>query len=146
LSAYADTSFLVSLYVLDANSEAAAEQMKRAKLPLLLTPFGELELANAFALRMFRKELSASKLKAARSLLARDIENGVFEQKPLPEMVFARAKRLAQTRTPRPGTRTLDILHVASALLLGADTFHTMDRNQAKLARVEGLRVFWIEV
>jgi predicted nucleic acid-binding protein len=91
---------------------------------------------------MFRKELSASKLKAARSLLARDIENGVFEQKPLPEMAFARAKRLAQTRTARLGTRTLDILHVASALLLGADTFYTMDRNQAKLARAERLRVF----
>lgn len=140
MSGYADTSFLVSLYVLDANSGAAAEQMKRAELPLLLTPFGELELENAFALRSFRKELSASKLKIVRSLFARDIADGIFAQKPLPEMAFERAKKIARTRTPRLGTRTLDILHVASALLLRAGIFYTLDRRQAKLAKAENLK------
>lgn len=44
MSAYADTSFLVSLYTPDANSASAAAQMKRLRTPFFLTPFGEFEL------------------------------------------------------------------------------------------------------
>jgi predicted nucleic acid-binding protein len=142
LSVYADTSFLVSLYVLDANSALAAAQMKRAILPIVLTPFGEFELANALYLRLFRKELAPSKVKAARALITKDIGDGVLELKPLSPAVYDRAKLIARKHTPRLGTRTLDILHVASALLLNADTFYTFDRNQARLAKREGLTVF----
>ena len=141
MSAYADTSFLVSLYVLDANSAAASAQMRKAELPVLLTPFGEAELANALSLRVFRKELSAPKMRLAYALFAKDVAGGVFAAKPLPAMVFERAKNLSRARTPRLGTRTLDILHVASALLLKANTFYTFDRNQARLAKAEGLAV-----
>jgi predicted nucleic acid-binding protein len=139
LSAYADTSFLVSLYVLDSNSGAAAEQMKHATLPILLTSFSEVELANAFYLRLFRKELLASKAKAAYALLAKDIADGILESRPVASEVYSRAKQIARKHTPRLGTRTLDVLHVASALILRADTFYTFDRNQKKLARAEGL-------
>ncbi len=141
MSVYADTSFLVSLYILDANSAAASARMEKSKLPVLLTPFGELELENAISLRVFRKELPLGKAKAARSLFATDVENGVFAVRPLPATLFDRAKRLVRSRTPRLGTRTLDVVHVALALLLQADTFLTFDRNQARLAKAEGLSV-----
>ena len=141
MSTYADTSFLVSLYVLDANSALAANQIKHAKLPILLTPFGELELANALFLRLFRKELVPSKVKAAYALLRSDIDGGIFQLKPLSAGVYERAKQFARRRTPQLGTRTLDVLHVALAALLQADTFFTFDRDQGKLARAEGLRV-----
>ena len=141
MSAYADTSFLVSLYVLDANSTAASARMEKSKLPVLLTPFVELELGNALSLRVFRKELSSGRAKAARSLFTTDVENGVFAVRPLPATLFDRAKRLTRTRTPHLGSRTLDVLHVAAALLLQADTFFTFDRNQARLAKAEGLLV-----
>jgi len=36
---------------------------------------------------------------------------------------------------------TLDTLHVASALELGAERFWTFDERQAKLARAVGLKV-----
>src|SRR5207248_8274065 len=49
--------FLFSLYVLDANSAAAAAKMKRAALPLLLTDLGKIEVLNAIGLRLCRKEL-----------------------------------------------------------------------------------------
>jgi len=141
MSAYADTSFLVSLYVLDANSALAATQMKQAKLSILLTPFGELQLTNAILLRLFRRELLPSKVKAARALVGRDIEDGVLLLKPLAAAVYERAKQIARRRTPRLGARTLDVLHVASALVLQADTFYTFDRSQGKLATAEGLTV-----
>jgi predicted nucleic acid-binding protein len=141
LSAYADTSFLVSLYILDANSALAAAQMKHARLPILLTPLGELELANALYLRLFRKELAASKVKAAHSLFTNDTQDGIFQTIPLMPAAWERAKRIARKQTPRLGTRSLDIIHVASALALQAKTFYTFDRNQGKLAEAEGLVV-----
>jgi predicted nucleic acid-binding protein len=141
LSAYADTSFLASLYVLDASSALAAGRMKRAKLPLLITPFGELELTNAVALRLFRKELSAFQVKAAHALIRKDLEDGVLMVNALPASAFERAKQIARRQTPRLGTRTLDVLHVASARALQADTFYTFDTRQAKLAAAEGLLV-----
>ncbi len=141
MSAYADTSFLASLYVLDDNSALAAARMKRAKLPLLMTSFGELELTNAVALRLFRKELSNSQVKAAHTLIRKDLEDGVLLVNALPVSTFERAQRIARKHTPRLGTRTLDVLHVSSALVLQADTFYTFDTRQAKLAAVEGLLV-----
>jgi predicted nucleic acid-binding protein len=141
LSAYADTSFLASLYVLDASSTLAAGRMKRAKLPVLITSFGELELINAVALRLFRKELSASQGKAAHALIRKDLEDGVLMVNALPASAFERAKQIARRQTPRLGARTFDVLHVASALALHADTFYTFDARQAKLAAAEGLLV-----
>jgi len=141
LSAYADTSFLASLYVLDSSSDLAAARMKRTKLPLLINPFGELELTNAVALRLFRKELSASRLKAAHALIRKDLEDGVLMVNALPASAFERAKQIARRQTPRLGTRTLDVLHVASALALQTDTFYPFDTRQANWPRPEGLLV-----
>jgi len=49
--------------------------------------------------------------------------------------------QMARRRTSQLGTRTLDVLHVSSAVKLQADMFYTFDRNQEKLARAEGLLV-----
>lgn len=141
MSAYADASFLVSLYVLDANSVQAAARMKRAQLPLLITPFVELELTNAISLRLFRKELPASTIKAAIALLDGDLQGGVLLSRPIPASAFERAKRMAIKQTPRLGTRSLDVLHVASALALKTDTLYTFDARQAKRAAAEGLHI-----
>lgn len=141
MSAYADTSFLVSLYVLDANSGAASAQMRTTKLPVLLTAFGELEFANAISLRVFRREITPAQAKGAYSLFTKDVESGMFAIMPLPALLFKRASRLARVRTPRLGTRTIDVLHIAAALLLHADALYTFDRRQARLAKAEGLPV-----
>jgi predicted nucleic acid-binding protein len=141
LSVYADTSFLASLYVLDANSALAAAHMKRAQLPLLITSLGELELTNAISLRLFRKELPSAMVKAAHALVRKDVRDGVVLIRALPSTAYERAKQIARKRTPRLGTRTLDLLHVASALLLEAGSLWTFDSRQAKLAAAEGLRV-----
>ena len=141
MSGYADTSFLVSIYVLDANSARAAAKMKRAKLPILLNSLGELELMNALSLRLFRGELTPSRAAAAHALVRKDIEDGILLLQPLTHAVFEKAKQIARSRTPQLGARTLDILHVASALELQADSFYTFDRIQANLAKAEGLIV-----
>ena len=48
---------------------------------------------------------------------------------------------MARRRTLQSGTRTLDVLHVSSALRLQAEMFYTFDHNQEKLAKAEGLLI-----
>jgi predicted nucleic acid-binding protein len=53
--------------------------------------------------------------------------------------VHSRAEHLARRHAAVLGTRTLDILHVAAALALGATRFVTSDRRQASLAKAARL-------
>jgi len=139
---YTDTSFLVSLYVPDANSSAAAASVRLLRSPLVLTPLGEFEFANSLALRVFRKELTAAQAASVLAHFRQDITAGILRLGPFPLAVFERATHLSLKHSAHLGTRTLDLLHVAAALSLGARCFYTFDRTQAKLARLLGLRVF----
>jgi predicted nucleic acid-binding protein len=139
LSSYLDSSVLASLYAPDANSASALDYLRQAAGPLLLTPFGEAELTNAIQLRVFGREIAAAQAQAALERLAAHIAGGVFQATPVPAAVYDVARQLSRKHTPTLGTRTLDILHVAAALVLRADAFYTFDRAQAKLAHAAGL-------
>ena len=140
MKAYADTSFLVSLYTPDANSSTAALHMQRSRTTLFVTTFSELELLNAFELRIFRGDLTSLQVQAACAALYEDIEKGVYVLTPLPGGAIDKAKDIARRRTAHLGTRTLDILHVATALVIQVDVLYSFDRQQIKLARAEGLK------
>jgi predicted nucleic acid-binding protein len=113
--------------------------MARLRGVAALTPIGELELMNALAMRAFRKEATATEIKRAQSQLREHIHSGVFALEAVPPTICERAKQISQKRTSSLGLRTLDILHVASALLLHAEEFWTFDKRQANAARAEGL-------
>jgi predicted nucleic acid-binding protein len=51
------------------------------------------------------------------------------------------AESLSRNYTVKGGHRTLDVLHVATAVHLKADLFCTLDSAQAALARAAGLKV-----
>jgi hypothetical protein len=78
LTAYLETSFLVSLYTLDANSASAVAHMRPGTGPFPLTSFCELELTNAIELRVFRREITAAQAKLALGDLGTDVAGGVF--------------------------------------------------------------------
>ena len=141
MTAFADSSFLFSLYAQDGNSPAAITRVRYAVAPLLSTDLGELEITNGVALRLFRKELRSIEAKSVLDLFRKDIESGVLRIIPLPSSAYQRAAQIAARYTPALGTRTLDVLQVVSALVLKADTFFTFDQKQAKLASALGLRV-----
>lgn len=141
MTAYVDTSFVVSLYIADANSSEAAQRMKEMPLPVLITSLGELEFTNAVELRLFRREIQASQARATRAAFRADTHGGIFRVQVLSEAVFRDAIRLALRWTARLGARSLDIIHVASALALHADEFHTFDDRQRHLATAAGLVV-----
>jgi len=106
-----------------------------------LTPFGELELINTLQLWLFRGEMLTSSVHDAQAQIRADVEMGILALVPIPIGLYERAKQIARRRTASLGCRSLDIMHVASAEMLQADTFCTFDRAQAKLAIAEGLKV-----
>jgi predicted nucleic acid-binding protein len=141
LSTYADTSFLVSLYVFDGNSPKASASLREVSFPFILTPLLEAEIVNACYLRVFRKESGEKQIRTSLELFGRDVRAGVFEPKSFSSEIFRQASQISIRRTPKFGTRTLDLLHVASAVFLQTEKFWTFDRKQAELARSEGLVV-----
>ena len=138
---YADTSFLVSLYSPDANSAAAAHSMRSLVGDRLVSIFGELEMINALELRVFRKEIKAAQAQSSLTDFERDLQSGIFQLRQLSDLIFERARHLSRTTTSKLGTRTADILHVASALELGVDVLFSFDQQQRKLAQMVGLKL-----
>ena len=138
---YADASFLVSLYLPDANSTAAARAMRAAKQPIVLTILGELEVVNALGLRVYRNEASPMEAHVSLANFNKDLREGALRPRPLPEQVFERARHLSEQTTARLGTGATDLLHVAAALEMGAESLYSFDKQQRKLAQVVRLKV-----
>jgi len=142
LNAYADTSFLVSLYTPDANSPRAIASLRALREPLPFTPFHRLEFRNAIRLRVFRGELSGPERSAALQALDDDLQDGVLVHTAIPWTDTLReSERLGAAHTERLGVRSADILHVAAALRLQAKELLSFDVHQRKLAAAEGLKV-----
>jgi predicted nucleic acid-binding protein len=130
---YLDTSFVVSLYSVDANSAAATAALQSAQLPLIMSSLTETETVNALGLREFRKEISKTEANVSRRDFEEDLRRGAFLRNAFPESAFPRARSLSLQSTARLGLRTADLLHVAAALELGSKAFFTFDLRQRRL-------------
>ena len=72
----------------------------------------------------------------------RDLASGALAAKPnLRGQLIREAEPLAEHHDPVIGSRSLDVLHVAAALVLHATDFSTRDSRQARLAQLAGLHV-----
>jgi predicted nucleic acid-binding protein len=115
--------------------------MKMLTGEFFTTDVGELEVVNAFGLRVFRKEVSAAEAKSSGIDFENDLRDGVLQLRRVEESVFGRARQLSRQTTPKLGVRTADLFHVAAALELGADCLYSFDRRQRKLAHTVGLKL-----
>ena len=139
MSVYLDSSFVVSLYLTDSHSTEARQRVP-VGAPLPLTPLHLAEWAHALAQQEFRKNLVTEQAKEINALFLTDLAAGLWQPTSMPENAFEACADLARRYGPKLGVRTLDSLHVASALELKADRFWTFDERQAKLAKVVGLK------
>ncbi len=141
MKAYADTGFLCSLYAPDAHTGAAVARIKRQTLPLPVTWLHQLEFRNALRLRVFRKEITPAQRDASLNAMLADLASNVLVHVTTPLMnLTIEAERLSALHSEMLGTRSLDILHVAAALILGLPEFLTCDRRQHALAAAAGLK------
>jgi phosphoglycerate dehydrogenase-like enzyme len=116
--------------------------MQKQALPLPLTWLHQLEFRNALRLRVFRGEITAAQRDASLNNLLADVAAGILTgaAPPLAE-VLTEAERLSALQTETLGTRSLDILHVSSALVLGMAEFLAFDHRQIALAKAAGMKV-----
>jgi predicted nucleic acid-binding protein len=139
LSIYADSSFLISLYLTDRHSAASRHRVTSAS-QLWFTPLHNAEWAHVIAQHIFRAELSLSEAQRMNARLDDHKKDYRWLLTSMPEDAFDICADLARKFGPRLGTTTLDSLHVACALELQAKQFWTFDERQAKLAKAVGLR------
>jgi predicted nucleic acid-binding protein len=139
LSTYADTSFLVSLYLTDVHSAEAGRRMAFGPV-VWLTPIHVAEWTHAIEQHVFRRLVSRSEADRLHKRFQQHRESGLWVEVALPESTFDVCAQLARRHGARLCLRTLDTLHVASALELKAERFWTFDERQKKLARAVGLK------
>ena len=139
---YADSSFLVSCYVLDANTPHAKEYLARTGAPLAFTTLHNLEVRNAFKLGVFRGLLTANEACRSWTNLEKDRRTGRLVRTTVTwPSVFRLAARLSEQHSGTIGTRSIDILHVAAAKAMRGGEFISFDVRQRTLASAVGLKV-----
>jgi predicted nucleic acid-binding protein len=146
--AYPDTSFLCSLYREQVHSTKADAYRAAMTEPLPFTSLLEFEFIQAIRLQVWRyagdRSQGYSEIEADQMIAdwEADVAAGLNVLVPSDANAVLRlARTYSLQRTARGGHRTLDILHVATAVHLGASAFLTFDDRQRALARYAGLRV-----
>jgi predicted nucleic acid-binding protein len=139
---YVDTSVIVKLYIREDFSRKASEWLRKNNEAIPLTFFHELEFMNALKLKQFRREMTGEEAENALLTMKEHEARGVYHRPPVNWTdTFTRGLDLSKAHTSGLGARSLDILHVALALSIGADRFLSLDDRQSKLASAAGMRI-----
>ena len=152
MAVYTDTNFLTAVYLPIDDGDRALGLLEEARvareLPLPVTWLLRVELINAFEQSVFTARTSGQarvtpQMAAAAQASFRDdvLAGRALEHREIEmDQLVAQFESLALRHTARHGFRTYDLLHVASALVLGCATFWSFDERAKRLARLEGLQ------
>jgi len=136
---YVDTSVIVKLYFKEEYSRDTSNWLKENNEAIPLTSFHELELKNAIHLKQFRAEITLDETRLIMSRFEEHEKSGIYYRPQLDwSAIVIHAIDLSKKHSASIGSRSLDILHVASALSINADRLLTLDDRQTKLARSPG--------
>lgn len=138
---YVDSSALVPLYVPERFSAASRTAVREAgQVPF--TALHQLEVRNAFEVLAGRRLITASEHDAVLAHLEDDLAHHRLLPVDLDlERVYAGACALSRRYSAKFLSRSLDLLHVASAQLSGSSTFVSADDRQLGVAKATGLAV-----
>ena len=148
MTAYPDTSFLCSLYREQEHSPLADDYRDAMTEPLYFTRLLEFEFLQYIELQVWLHAADRKKgypRHVADQMIAdwqADVAAGLNRVVPFDmDAVLGLASTYSRQKTAKGGHRTLDILHVATAVHLRASEFLTFDGRQKKIARHAGLKV-----
>ena len=140
-SIYVDPSALLKLYLHQPESGAMNAWRARTKGSLPITHHGRVEVINGICLAAHRREISAEAMADTLASFDEDFTAGLYRRADLLwRATLNRAAELSRAHSPKLGTRSLDVVHVASALELELRFFVTYDKRQEDLARAVGLK------
>ncbi len=116
--------------------------MKQAPGPVILSPLVLLEIRNALNSAIGRREIVTAQREAMIADIQRQMEAGFFRMAEASQAaIYAKAAELSDRYTPGLLTRSLDLMHVATALLCEVRVFLSTDTRQRTAAKAEGLKV-----
>ncbi len=138
---YLDTSAFLKLYIRESGSQEVQAFVSAQDNPLPVWEILEGELTNALRLKVFWQEITADQADAQIILYHQRKQRGFYYVPEIDRGALMDAFRRLSKETPRLGSRTLDILHVACASLLNPHAFVTFDSRQRALAEHAGLQV-----
>ncbi len=146
--AYPDTSFLCALYRTQDNSPQALAHRAGMTEPLHVTRLLLWEFRQSVRFQAYRHSHNRQvgyPLREAEKMIS-DVNDDLYAGMVISvELNFVdilvTGERISKSRTCSGGHRSFDLLHVATALELGAREFLTFDANQIALATAEGLAV-----
>lgn len=142
MSATADSSLIVALYLNEADSPRADAACASVPPPVLLTDWHRVEIANAFQRAVKNGRITAAQATLLWQDFTDDINTGRFEIASVDHAaVLTRTLALTNKHTATTGTRSLDLIHIATALEIGAADFLSFDHRQRQTASAEGLNV-----
>ncbi len=142
MSATADSSLIVALYLAEVDSARADAACAAVPPPILLTDWHRVEIANAFQRAVKNGRITSSQAAQLWQDFTDDVTVGRFEIVAIDHAaVLTRTLTLTQKHTAKTGTRSLDLIHIASALELGATDFLSFDHRQRQAASAEGLNI-----
>jgi predicted nucleic acid-binding protein len=137
---YADSSFLVSCYLPDANTPRAKAFLLGHGDPFPFTALHDLEVVNAIQLGVFRHVLTEEQAKAAVEAIQDDLQGGRLVRAIVKwPAAFRAASRLSARHTSSTGARSLDIVHVSAAKSLRCKELASFDSRQLALSARAGL-------
>ncbi len=137
-----DSSFLFALYSNDVNTPRAQSYLRDSGQPLSLSVLNEFDLHNALRVAVWRKLFPAERVATWLTAFENDVK---FERVIILRCnltaATSHAQRISRTYTESGGHRAFEILHVAVALEIDAETFLSFNANQRTIAVAEGLQV-----
>ncbi len=137
-----DTSVVLKLILAEPLSPKVLAFVKRRRSTIPTTRLVELEMETALNALAFRGAITSAELKSSIALIAQMTVQGKFVPTGISlDDIAAESLRLSPRIASKTGCRTLDLMHIASALLLGCPEFVSTDQRQLRAAKLAGLKI-----
>jgi predicted nucleic acid-binding protein len=141
ISCYLDTSFLIKLYVFEDHSLEAARLLASSGARRVINRLTDIEVASTLRRKSLDGSLTASEAQTAFAKFSGHGSIGLYDRRPIDEPIFALAENLIDQYGDFIRLRSLDLLHVATALHYGIDGFATYDEQLKLFAERVGLKL-----
>ncbi len=138
---YLDTSAFLKLYIRETGSETVQACVMSQDDPLPVWELQQAELINALRLKVFWGDIDIEQSDSLVALFDQRLRRGQYFFPEIDRNGLMLTFRELSRETPRTGCRTMDILHVACALMLAPKRFISFDERQRILASSVGLNV-----
>jgi predicted nucleic acid-binding protein len=139
MSATADSSLIVALYLNEPDSTRADAACASVAPPVRLTDWHRVEIANAFQRAVKTGRITSAQAVQLWQDFTDDVALGRFEIVAVDHAaVLARTIALTQKYTATTGTRSLDLIHIASTIEIGFTDWMRLDKLQRQMLGMTG--------